>query len=201
VDAVVFATPAYVSAQLIRRLDTTLADKLRKIRYVSTATVSLGYKRSEVEHPLSGFGFVVSRSEKRKIMACAWSSTKFNNRAPEGNVLIRAFVGGANAENLAEQSETSLVKMVRDEMQEMLGITATPVLTKVYRWHKANPQYDVGHLDLVDEIESLAAKHPGIYLAGAAYRGVGVPDCIADGKRAAQAIVAKIGTVPLKAQV
>ncbi|MEI6045007.1 MAG: protoporphyrinogen oxidase [Chloroflexota bacterium] len=199
VDALVFATPAYVTAQLLRRLDSTLAEKLQKIRYVSTATVSLGFKRSEVEHPLSGFGFVVSRSEKRKLMACAWSSTKFNNRTPDDkHVLIRAFVGGANAEGLAEQNETALVKMVRDEMQETLGITATPVITKVYRWHKANPQYDVGHDLRIAEIERLTAQHSGLYLAGAAYHGVGVPDCIADGKRVAQEIVAKMNTVPTK---
>jgi oxygen-dependent protoporphyrinogen oxidase len=190
-DAVVFATPTYVTAQILQDLDSKLADKLKTIRYVSTATVSLGFKRSEIEHPLSGFGFVVPRSEKRKIIACAWSSTKFNFRAPDEHVLIRAFVGGAQSEELAEQSEEILVQMVRDEMAAAMGITATPVLTKVYRWHKANPQYDLGHLERVAEIDRLTALHKGLYLAGAAFRGVGVPDCIADGKRAAEEIVSK----------
>lgn len=196
-DLVVFATPAYASGEMLSELDPALAAKLKQIRYVTTATVSLGFKRSEIEHSLSGFGFVVPRSEKRKIIACAWSSTKFNHRAPDDCVLIRAFVGGAQAEHLAEQDEATLAQLVRDEFRDALGITATPVLTKVYRWQKANPQYEVGHLETVAELERLAAGHKGLYLAGAAYRGVGVPDCIADGKKVAEEIAAKAAKATL----
>ncbi len=188
-DRVVFATPAYVTADLVQNIAPALADALRAIRYVSTATVSLGYKRSELHHPLDGFGFVVPRSEKRKIIACSWSSTKFNYRAGEGYALLRAFIGGAQAEYLAEQDEETLAQMARDELRAMMGITATPVLTKIYRWSKANPQYEVGHQERVAQIERLAAQHAGLYLAGAAYHGVGVPDCIADGARAAEEIL------------
>jgi protoporphyrinogen/coproporphyrinogen III oxidase len=188
-DAIVFATPAYATAELVRGLAPSLADKLQEIRYVSTATVSLGYKRAELAHSLQGFGFVVPRSEKRKIIACTWSSTKFDFRAPEGYVLVRAFVGGAHAENLAEQEEAALAEMARAELEAAMGITARPVLTKVYRWPKANPQYQVGHQERVLEIEKLAGPYPGIYLTGAAYRGVGIPDCIQDAARVAERIV------------
>ncbi|HEX2910273.1 MAG TPA: protoporphyrinogen oxidase [Chloroflexia bacterium] len=191
-DAVVFASPAYATSQLIKRIDPTLTEKLSSIRYVSTATVSLGYKRSELEHKLQGFGFVVPRSENRRIIASGWSSTKFDHRAPEEHVLIRAFIGGAQAEELAEQDEAALAQTARDEFEALMGIRAKPVLTKVFRWQKANPQYDVGHQERVAEIDRHVAGLKGIYLAGAAYHGVGIPDCIEDGQRVAQGILKKV---------
>jgi oxygen-dependent protoporphyrinogen oxidase len=187
-DEIVFATPAHVTADLLTWTDPALAAKLRAIRYVSTATVSLAYKRNDLGHNLDGFGFVVPHSEGRNITACSWSSTKFNHRAPEDGVLLRAFVGGDRAQELAEQSEEELAKMVLDELKITMGITATPVLTRVYRWCKGNPQYDVGHLQRVEEIEGMIAKHPGLHLAGAAYRGAGIPDCIQSALKVAATI-------------
>jgi oxygen-dependent protoporphyrinogen oxidase len=188
-DEVVFATPAYATADAVQSIDPGLASKLRAIRYVSTATVSLGFKRSELSHPLNGFGFVVPRSEHRKIIACSWSSTKFDCRAPEGYALVRAFIGGARAEHLVEQDDAALAEMARDELRAMMGITATPVLTKVYRWHKANPQYEVGHQARIAEIDQLIAQQHGLHLAGGAYHGVGIPDCIESGMRAAEKVL------------
>ncbi len=188
-DDVVFATPAYATADFVQTINPGLASKLRAIRYVSTATVSFGFTRAELTHPLDGFGFVVPRSENRKIIACSWSSTKFNYRAPEGHVLIRAFIGGARSEHLVEQADATLAQMAREELRAMMGITATPVLTKVYRWHKANPQYEVGHATRIAEIDQLVAQYPGLHLAGGAYHGVGIPDCIQDGARAAGEIL------------
>lgn len=188
-DAVVFASPTYATADLVQSFDRPLADSLRGIRYVSTATVSLGYKRSDLIHPLNGFGFVVPRSEKRKILACTWTSTKFNHRAADGYALVRAFIGGAHAEYLAEEGDDSLAAIARAELHAMMGITAEPVLTKVYRWSKANPQYAVGHAQRIDEIDQQAARHTGLYLAGGAYHGVGIPDCIEDGAKVADKIV------------
>lgn len=187
--AIIFATPAYVTAQLVEAFAPTLAAELRQIRYVSTATVSIGFKRSEIAHPLAGFGFVVPRQEKRNLLACTWSSTKFNHRAPDDSVLIRAFIGGATAEKLAEQDEKSLVAMVREELKETMGIAAEPVLTKVFRWPKANPQYDVGHQERIAEIDKLVAAQPGVYLVGAAYKGVGVPDCISNAKQVVETLL------------
>ncbi len=192
-DAVVFASPTYATADLIQGLDPALAGALRTIRYVSTATVSLGYRQSEVGHPLAGYGFVVPRSEHRKILACTWSSTKFSDRAAEGNALVRAFIGGAHAEQLAQEPDDELARMAREELRAMMGITAEPILTRVYRWPKANPQYAVGHADRVAGIDRQAAGHAGLYLAGGAYHGVGIPDCIQDGKRAAETILNDLG--------
>ncbi len=177
-DNIVFATPAYVTAEIIESLDPLLAKRLRAIRYASTATVSLGFRRSELNCELQGLGFIVPASELRRINACTWSSTKFSQRAPEDCVLMRVFIGGALSEELAEQDEASLIELARQELGEILGITATPVLAKAYRWHKASPQYDVNHQALVRELEQIAAMHPGLYLAGAAYRGAGIPDCL-----------------------
>jgi oxygen-dependent protoporphyrinogen oxidase len=188
-DAVVFATPSYITAELVREWDSELAAQLARIRYVSTATVSLGYNRAEVAHPLKGFGFVVPRSEQRKILACTWSSTKFNFRAPDEHVLLRVFIGGAHNEALAEQEEATLIQLARDELRVMLGIAAEPVIAQVYRWHQANPQYEVGHQTRVAAIEQRAAQHENLYLVGSAYHGVGIPDCIADGARVTQTIL------------
>jgi len=191
-DEVVFATPAYVTANLIREIDPVLALKLRAIRYVSTATVSLGFKRSDIQLPSNGFGFVVPHTENRQITACSWSSNKFNHRSPSDCALIRVFIGGARAEALAEQDEKALIELARQELRIIMGITATPILAKAYRWHKANPQYDVGHQARVADIEKIVAWHPGLHLAGAAYHGAGIPDCIQSGSKTALEITRKI---------
>lgn len=188
-DAVVLASPAYVTSDLLKETDPALATKLAEIRYVSTATVSFGFKREDVGHPLDGFGFLVPRSERRRIIACTWTSTKFDYRAPDGFVLLRAFVGGAHREELAEQDEAAIANMAREELGEMMGITSAPVLTQVYRWKGANPQYEIGHRERIAEIDRLASQHHGLYLAGAAYHGVGIPDCIQDGSRVANLII------------
>jgi oxygen-dependent protoporphyrinogen oxidase len=190
-DDVVFATPSYLSAELVRSVDARLADQLAAIRYVSTATVSLGFRRSEVKHPLQGAGFIVPKSEGRRITACSWSSVKFEHRAPEDCVLLRVFIGGALSEELAEQDEEALAKIAREELREILGIDATPVLVKAYRWPRANPQYDLGHEQRLVEIERTLANLPGLHVVGAAYRGAGIPDCIQSGTKVAQAIAAR----------
>ncbi len=187
-DEVVFATPADITANLVRGIDPVLASKLRAIRYVSTATVSLAFKRSDLKTPLNGTGFLVPHSANRKITACSWSSQKFSHRAPEEFELIRVFIGGARAEALAEQDDAALIQLAREELRSIMGITAEPVLAKAYRWSKANPQYDVGHATRVAEIEQIVAWHPGMHLAGAAYHGAGIPDCIASGVKAAKDI-------------
>lgn len=191
-DAVVLATPSYITAGLLREMDPALAAELEQIPYVSTATISFGFKRSEIAHPLRGFGFVVPRSEKRNILACTWSSTKFNHRVPQDHVLIRAFVGGAHNEGLVDHNEATLTRLAREELRAMMSIAAEPVITQVYRWHKANPQYQVGHQARVASIEERAGHHPELYLIGSAYHGVGIPDCIADGARVTQAILSTV---------
>jgi oxygen-dependent protoporphyrinogen oxidase len=188
-DAVVLTVPAYVAATLITPLHATLAHRLRSIRYVSTATLSLGYRRSELDHPLDGFGFVVPRREPSHLMACTWTSTKFLYRAPADHVLLRVFLGGPHREDTVALDDERILNLVREELQCIMGIDAEPVLARLHRWQNANPQYDVGHLERVAEIEKLAEELPGLYLTGSAFRGVGIPDCIAQGKNVAQAVL------------
>jgi len=185
-DVVILATPAFATANLIEGINPFMAQILHQIPYVSTATVSLAYKRSECPHPLDGYGFVVTRTEKRKIMACTWTSTKFSHRAPQDHILIRSFLGGADQESLVELEDHAMVQTVQEELKMMMGIDARAVLTRVYRWRRANPQYTVGHLDRLATLEGLLKRHPGLFLTGSAYYGVGIPDCIHEGSRTAQ---------------
>ncbi len=191
-DAVVLAAPAYVSGGLLGRLDAPLAGALSAIRYVSTATVSFGYDAATVGHPLNGFGFVIPSKEERAISACTWSSTKYENRAPAGRVLLRCFVGGATHEERALVDDTAMIQSARDELAAIMGIHADPVVTRVFRWTRANAQYDVGHLDRVTEMEArLAANLPGVYITGSPYRGVGIPDCVHNAALTAERIMAE----------
>jgi oxygen-dependent protoporphyrinogen oxidase len=187
-QAVVLATPAYISGDLLESTSQELADLLRSIRYVSTATVSLGFKN--IEHPLNGFGLVIPRTEPTKLLACTWTSTKFDHRTPdEQHVLIRCFIGGArNGEMVETSDDDTLVQTVRDELRQIMGITAEPIVARVFRWIKANPQYDVGHLEKVDRIEALCPD--GIYVTGSPYRGVGMPDCINQANQTAKQVIA-----------
>ena len=191
VDAVVLATPARDAAKLVASFDSELAAKLRSIRYVSTATVSLGYRRDAISHSLRGFGFVIPRKEHRLITGCTWSSTKFDDRAPAGSVLLRCFLGGATDEAPALAPEEEMVRYAREELSSLMGSTAEPVMIQVYRWRNGHPQYDVGHLDLLAEIDGMCAAHPGLQLAGSSYRGIGLPDCIHSGALAAEAILSR----------
>ncbi len=192
-DDVIFATPAQVTAGLVEYIDTALAERLRDIRYVSTATVSLGFRERDLPRALDGFGFVVPRMEHRRINACTWSSTKFEGRAPEGHVLLRVFVGGAGAEQYAERTDDVLIALARQEVDAAMCIGAEPVLARVYRWPKGNPQYEVGHGARVAAMESLAAAHQGLYLAGAAYHGAGIPDCIENAQAVVRQLAGKYG--------
>jgi oxygen-dependent protoporphyrinogen oxidase len=191
-DIVILATPAFVTADLVEPMHARLAEGLRTIRYVSTATLSLGFRRAEFEHPLDGFGFVVSSRDRSRLMACTWTSTKFNRRASDEHVLLRAFVGGPRNEHLVLLSDEELLALVREELHEVMGVNAEPVATRLYRWPEGNPQYDVGHLERVDRLEAMAADLPGLYLTGSAYRGVGLPDCIQQGQNTAEAIIAQV---------
>ncbi|HMA38391.1 MAG TPA: protoporphyrinogen oxidase [Chloroflexia bacterium] len=183
---VVLATPAAVAAALVAPLDAALAAGLRAIRTVSSATISLGYRAADLARPLDGFGFVVAAREPTPLLACTWTSSKFDHRAPPEHVLLRAFVGGARDEARAALPDAELVRQVRAELARLLGIRAAPVLTRIYRWPAANPQYAVGHLDRVAQLEARAAQAmPGLFLTGSAYRGVGLPDCIKNARQTA----------------
>lgn len=189
-DAVVLAIPSFNAGSLIQGINPQLADQLATIPYVSTATISMAFKKSEITKPFSGFGFVVPSTEKRKISACTWSSIKFDDRAPEDHLLLRCFVGGPGKEEMVDLEDQELVQIARNELKDILGLAAEPVISRIYRWKKANPQYEVGHLDLVEDLFNYCRKEtPGIYLTGSAYEGVGIPDCVNQGKKTAEQLV------------
>lgn len=200
-DAVVLATPAYVAAKLVEPIDPNLTELLQQIRYVSTATVSLGYRWDDVktQHTFDGFGFMLPKSEGRQILACTWTSTKFDHRAPGDDVLVRVFVGGDGHEHLVELPQDELVSLARRELADIMGLTAEPVVQKVFRWPKGNVQYDVGHLDRVSKIEARAGQTPGLYFTGSAFRGIGIPDCVKSGVATVDQILAQFNSV--KAEV
>jgi len=185
-DCAILATPVFVTAELLQGLDGNLSEALLSIPYVSTATISLAYRRAEIHHPLNGFGFVVPRAEERKIMASTWTSTKFSHRSPPDSVLLRAFVGGAQNEHLLEMDDERIIGVVREELMDIMGIKADPILTRVYRWDKSMPQYTLGHAKKLSQLEEKLLRYPGLSLMGCAYRGIGISDCIHDGKLTAE---------------
>lgn len=185
-DAVVLATPAYTSAALLQAFAPEAADRLDSIRYVSTGTISLAYRAQDIPNLLQGFGLVIPHSEKRPINAVTISSTKFNQRAPDGYTLLRVFFGGSRSPESMALDDDSLRQVVRTELQTLLGIRVEPLFDRIYRWHNANPQYDAGHLELLEAIE--AALRPGIYVTGSAYRGVGIPDCVHQAQQTAKQV-------------
>jgi oxygen-dependent protoporphyrinogen oxidase len=186
-EAVILATPAYATAEMVAGLDAPLADALRGIPYASTATVSVAYRLADIPRPLDGYGYLIPRAENRPVLACTWTSTKFPHRAPEGFGLIRAFIGRAGQQDVLDRDDEELVALVREEMQRVLGITAAPTLHRIFRWPKAMPQYTLGHLARLETIDQRLAALPGLFVAGSAYRGIGLPDCIHSGEQAAEA--------------
>lgn len=185
-QAVILAVPAYVAARLVTDLAPEAATQLAGIRYVSTGTLSLAFRRDEIDHPYEGFGIVIPRSEARAINAITWTSTKFDCRAPQGAVLLRVFFGGSRTPHMMDLDDAELLVRVRSELQAMTGIDADPLFHRIYRWRRANPQYDIGHLARVDAIE--AALPDGLFVSGSPYRGIGVPDCVHQAQQTASVV-------------
>ena len=187
-DAICLALPAYVSSRLLDTVDPQLAAALAEISYASSATINLGFQRVDIPHPLDGFGFVVPFIEKRSLIACTFSSEKFAGRAPAGQALLRAFVGGALQPELLDLNVADLMARVLRDLRDLLGIERAPLFTEVTKWERSMPQYHVGHLERVKRIEARLAALPGLVLAGNAYSGLGIPDCIRSGEAAADRI-------------
>jgi oxygen-dependent protoporphyrinogen oxidase len=193
-QSVILATPAFVTARLLGELDSELASLCDRIPYASTATVALAFERSAVSHRLAGTGFVVPRTEDTRIFAASWLSSKWPHRAPESKVLMRTFVGGARDPGALDYSDEQLIARSMESLAPLLGIMAPPLLSRVYRWERANVQYEVGHVAVVAAIEAALTRHRGLYVTGSGFRGVGIPDCIADARRtAAQAAAGVAG--------
>jgi protoporphyrinogen/coproporphyrinogen III oxidase len=188
-EAVCIALPAYATASLLRETDSDLSAELNAIPYASTATINLAYRRSDIPHPLDGFGFVVPRVEKRSLIACTFSSVKFSRRAPDGHALLRAFVGGALQPEMFTLEEKEMVRCVLKDLRDLLDIEEQPLFTEIAKWSSSMPQYHIGHLDRVKRIEAHALRLPNLTIAGNAYSGAGISDCIRSGERAAEQIL------------
>lgn len=184
-DKIIMATPAFVTANLLEALEPTVA-KLRNIEYVSVANVILAFDKSQIDVPLDGSGYVVPKREGRLITACTWTSSKWGHTAPSDRVVIRCYVGRQGHEEWQSLTDEQIIAGVRKDLSELSHVSAEPLFVQVNRWNKSMPQYPVGHLDVLDEVRgTLKQSSPGVALAGAAYYGVGLPDCIQQGRKAA----------------
>jgi oxygen-dependent protoporphyrinogen oxidase len=184
-ESLVLATPAYVSAELLRPLTPIAGGLLETIPYASTATIAMAYPADKVTGAVEGFGFIVPRIEGRDLIAATWTSRKWPHRAPADQVLIRCYVGGVGRETILKSDDGELVAKVRAELSALCGMTAEPDYVEVNRWRKAMPQYTLGHLSRLAQLDAALSRYPGLVLTGAGYRGVGIPDCIRDGAAAA----------------
>ena len=188
--AVVLAVPAAAAARLVAPFDAELGRLCGELRAVSTATITLAYPRAAVAHPCHGLGFIVPRGEATRLLAVSWVTSKWAGRAPDDVVVMRAFAGGAFDPEALDGSDEALIARAHADLAPLLRIAAEPTFGRVYRWLDASPQYDVGHLGRVARIDARAAATPGLFLTGAAYRGVGMPDVIADARATADRVCA-----------
>jgi oxygen-dependent protoporphyrinogen oxidase len=188
-NAVVLALPAHSAAQLLSQCSPDLSAELAAIVYSSSITVGLGYDRKVRQSLPPGFGLLVPRSEGKRLLAATFVHNKFPHRTPDDRALMRCFFAGSTAENLWQLSDDAIVTVVRDELQQILGLRAEPLFARIYKWRSAMAQYGIGHLERLDRIERLRQQLPTLALAGNGYRGIGVPDCIRSGQDAAKQVL------------
>jgi protoporphyrinogen/coproporphyrinogen III oxidase len=187
-DRVIIALPARAASSVLSIVSPELAAELAAVQYSSSITVGLGYDHEVRQSLPPGFGFLVPRSEGKRLLAATFVHNKFPHRAPQDRALVRCFFAGQNAETVWPRSEDEIVGIVRQELQQILALKADPLFARVYKWKSAMAQYGVGHLEHLDRIERLRQKLPGLALAGNAYRGIGVPDCVRSGREAAKQV-------------
>jgi oxygen-dependent protoporphyrinogen oxidase len=188
-DGVIVALPAPAAADILRMVSPGLSAELAAIQYSSSITVGLGYDRDVREALPPGFGFLVPRSEGKELLAATFVHNKFPHRAPDDRALLRCFFAGRNAEDVWSLPDYQIIGVVRNELQQILGLRAEPLFARVYKWKSAMAQYGVGHLERLDRMERLRQQLPGLALAGNAYSGIGVPDCVRTGRDAAKHLV------------
>jgi oxygen-dependent protoporphyrinogen oxidase len=188
-DAVILAVPTHAAAELLSISSPQLSAELSAINYTSSITIGLGYNRQVRQSLPPGFGFLVPRSEGKRLLAATFVHNKFPHRAPEDRALLRCFFAGSNAENLWPLSDDAIVAVVRNELQQILGLRAEPLFARVYKWKSAMAQYGVGHLERLDRIQRLRQQLPKLALAGNGYRGIGIPDCIRSAQEAVRQVL------------
>lgn len=192
-DAVILALPAYVAAGLVREYLPEVATELNTIPYHNSVVAALAYRRQDVAHPLDTSGFLVPATEPTTVTAATFVSSKWPHAVPEEMVLIRCFIGRGEGKDWTKEPDSVIVGHARKELERLIGMTAEPTLTRVFKWPRAMPQYRVGHLERMDRVDRLMAQAPGLYVGGAAFRGVGLPDCVREGTQAAQRAVQYLG--------
>ena len=183
--AIVLATPAWAAAPLLEKVDAELAKLCSSLEYASSATTVFGMRRDQIRHPLNGTGYVVPFRERRPLMAATWVTSKWAHRAPADHVLLRGFLGGVRDPDILDQPDERLAASAFSDLTDLLGISGEPMLTRVYRWPRASAQYNVGHVETIRSIDARLAQLPGVFLTGSAYRGTGIPDCVADARATA----------------
>ena len=184
---IIFALPAHVLSHLLMNIDNNLAHTFAQIPYASSVLVNLAFAEKDLPQPLDGYGYVIPSIEQREALACTWTWHKWHNRAPQGQALIRVYLGRYGQADVTQYDDKKLLQMAHTELAETLSITAVPQFHRIHRWPLAMPQYNMGHLNRLEKIEARLSQHPGLFVAGAAYRGVGIPDCIHSGEVAAKA--------------
>jgi len=194
-DGVILATPAFITGHILEDEDPALAQSLQNIPYVSTATVSLAYNKGDLPRPLNGRGYVIPREEGREALACTWTSSKFPHRAPDDQALLRVFIGRAGQEKDISWTDDYLLDVARREIASTLSIETEPILSRVYVWEKAMPQYNLGHQQKLSSINRALRSFSAVALAGNGYSGIGIPDCIHSGQEAARQIVEELSNV------
>jgi len=192
-DGVILATPAHAAAGLVLRISGPLAAELLAIPYTSSITINFAYDRAVRASLPPGFGFLVPRSEGRRILAVTFVHNKFPNRAPEDRALVRCFLSGARNEGIFERSDDDILAIAGEELKQILRLRADPLFARVYRWKSAMAQYGVSHLERLRRIDHGLGELPALALAGNGYRGIGVPDCIRTGQEAANRLLTGLG--------
>ena len=195
-DAVLLATPANLAGALLEAVDAELSGDLLEITYSSSVTVTLGYYMDQLQRLPPGFGFLVPRSQGMRMLACTFVHNKFPHRAPPDKGLLRCFLGGARDEAVLSLTDDEMLHTVRAELKKILKLDVRPIFSRIYRWRGAMAQYELGHIARVERIERRVSHIPGLALAGNAYHGIGVPDCIRSGEEAATTILEATVEVP-----
>ncbi len=190
--AVIVTTPAWMAARMVAEAAPAAAARMQAIRYVSSATVFFAFRTSDLPARPRGYGFLVPSCEGRRINGATWITNKFDHRSPKDGFLARCFIGGDRTGGELEADDDGLVRVCREELRDIAGIAAEPLFSRVYRWRDSGPQYDVGHARRVEEIDRELDEHNGLFVSGSGYRGIGIPDCVEDGRATARRLIAEL---------
>ena len=197
-SAVILAVPAYAAGGMLRGVHTALAALCGEVPYASTATVAFGYRRDQIGDAMRGSGFVVPRVERNPLLAATWVTSKWPGRAPDGHVLLRGFLGGGRDPHRLDRNDDELIEIAREALAEVMTISGPPLFSRLYRWSRHSPQYEVGHLERLAAIEGHLARIPGLFVTGSGFRSIGIPDCIADARETAARAAGFVATKSTK---